>query len=94
MPKEFTPTSAIPIPTNVSKLRTLLGITSYYRKFVANYAMTAEPLYRLLRKDIPFVWTSAHDAAFNILKKALVAAPVLAHPDFKLTPLDVVSELC
>lgn len=47
------------------------------------FGLISKPLTNLLRKDVPFVWTTATDSAFNQLKQALVTAPVLALPDFK-----------
>jgi len=36
----------------------------------------------LLKKDIQFLWTPQADEAFNLLKTALVNAPVLGIPNF------------
>lgn len=39
---------------DVSYVKTFLGMTGYYRKFIKNYAQVATPLTALLRKDTPF----------------------------------------
>jgi hypothetical protein len=36
----------------------------------------------LLKKGSLFIWTEACETAFQLLKKALMTAPVLALPDF------------
>jgi hypothetical protein len=57
-------------------------MVGYYRKFVKHFGILAKPLTELLKKDQVFVWMSAHDEAFALLKSALCSAPVLALPDF------------
>ena len=69
-------------PTNVKQLRSFLGLTGYYRKFVKHFAIISKPLTELLKKHAMFHWTSCHDTTFATLKQALIAAPVLALPDF------------
>jgi hypothetical protein len=71
-----------PSPTNVKQLRGFLGLTGYYRKFIKHYAMITKPLADLLRKDTQFLWTPTVEEAFQLLKKCLIEALVLAVPNF------------
>ena len=61
---------------------------SYYRRFVPKFAVIAEPLSHLTRKDSPFVWGKEQVQAFETLKSALINYPVLAHYD-PLLPLEL-----
>jgi hypothetical protein len=79
-----------PVPKTVTNVRSFLGLTGYYRNYVRGYSRLAVPLFELTRKDVAFVWDSGCQSAFEALKGALVAAPVLTRPDFeKLFCLDV-----
>ena len=55
---------------------------SYYRRFIPNFSIVANPLFALTRKDAPFEWTKGCQSAFQQLKDALVSSSVLAFPDF------------
>ena len=70
-------------PNTKTQVHSFVGLTSYYRKFVPNYAAIATPLTDLLRKKQPenVVWTDDCEQAFQKLKNSLAAAPVLAVPD-------------
>jgi hypothetical protein len=74
-----------PTPVNCKDVRSFLGLAGYYRKFVKHFGILARPLFNLLKKNTPFIWTSESDTAFNILKQRLVEAPVLSLPDFSQT---------
>jgi len=63
-------------------IRAFLGLTGYYRRFVWNYAKVAEPLTRILRKTIAFVWEKEQEESMLELQKRLTEAPVLKPPDW------------
>ena len=66
-----------PVPTTVRKVREFLGLTSYMRRFIKNYAKLAKPLNQLLKKDNPFQWGPEQQKAFEELIAALTSEPVL-----------------
>jgi hypothetical protein len=70
-------------PKLVPALRFFLGLASYYRKFIKNFAKIVAPLTNLLKKSVViYEWEEACDEAFETLKGILVKAPVLKLPDF------------
>ncbi|KAJ0940339.1 putative nucleotidyltransferase, Ribonuclease H [Helianthus annuus] len=70
-----------PIPKTVKEVRSFLGLTGYYRRFIKNYASIAGPLTDLLRRDA-FNWNDTTLAAFTHLKELLSSTPILRLPDF------------
>ena len=70
-----------PAPTNVKQLRQWLGLANYLHKYTRNFAALVQPLTRLLKKDVEWKWTKEHQDAFELVKKSLREAPVLALPD-------------
>lgn len=73
-----------PAPTNLVELQSFLGLANYYRKFVNGFAAIAAPLNQLTKKDVPYVWSDAQQTAFDELKIALISAPCLHGPNFRL----------
>ena len=69
-----------PVPTNVSEVRSFLGLASYYRKFVLGFASIAAPLHALTSKLSKFAWTAECQVAFDNLKHKLISSPILAMP--------------
>ena len=72
----------VPVPHRLKELRSFLGLTNYYARFVPRYREIARPLYRLTRKNTPFLWTSDCQRAFEHLKQLLQSTQVLAYPQF------------
>jgi len=69
-----------PQPTCITEVRQFLGLCSYYRRFIPQFAHIAAPLHQLLESRQVFEWPPAADIAFKQLKSALVEAPVLGYP--------------
>jgi hypothetical protein len=53
-----------PPPRNVTNVRSFLGLTGYYRKYVKGYSTVAGPLFALTRKDVAFVWDVNYEQAY------------------------------
>lgn len=69
------------VPKNVSEVRIFLGLCSYYRKFIRNFASVAKPLHKLTVKGRKFLWTEECYESFRTLKELLTSPPILAYPD-------------
>ena len=75
-----------PVPNHLKAVRTFLGLTSYYRRFIKNFATIAEPLLALTRQphSHSFHWTSECQVSFETLRTCLLVAPIIAYPRFDL----------
>ena len=70
-------------PTTRKELMSVLGVFSYNRKFIAQFADKAKPLYDLLKKENSnrFLWNEACQRSFDSLKSSISTSPCLAIPD-------------
>ncbi|KAK3083976.1 hypothetical protein FSP39_006179 [Pinctada imbricata] len=71
-----------PQPIDKSHLRSFLGLCSYYRKFIKDFADIARPRHRLTEQSRTFTCTDDCNKAFILLKEKLTNSPILTHPDF------------
>ena len=71
--------AAWPTPKSVKEVQSFLGFANFYRRFIFQYSAIAKPLTNLTRKDVPFLWSTACQSAFDSLKSAFTTAPILAH---------------
>ena len=81
-PHKVSAVSEFPTPSNISEVRSFLGLAGYYRRFIQSFAKLASPLNSLLQKSAKFEWGESQAKAFKELKTRLTTAPVLAYPDF------------
>jgi hypothetical protein len=70
-------------PTSLKDVRSLLGLFSFYRKFIPKYAHISAPLQLMLKNQL-FHWDTQAQTAFQTLKDAITSAPVLRIPDTKM----------
>ena len=68
-------------PTNVSEIRSFLGLAGYYRRFIEGFSKITRPMTELLKKEKKFTWTESCERSFQELKRRLTTAPVLTLPD-------------
>lgn len=71
-----------PSPKSVTGVRQLMGMVSWYRRFIKDFANITTPITNLIKKSNKFVWTQEAENSLNILKKALSSTPILMTPDF------------
>ncbi|XP_059477245.1 uncharacterized protein K02A2.6-like isoform X4 [Neocloeon triangulifer] len=73
----------MPPPQSIEDLRALLGYFNYYDRFVPNKAQILFPVYRLLKKGVPFDWTPECQQSMDKMTKLLVNSFSLAYFDPK-----------
>lgn len=71
-------------PTKKKMLLRFLGVLPLQRKFLSELATLAEPLTRLTKKNMPYVWTEEQESSFLRCKILIPSAPMLFKPDFAL----------
>ncbi len=71
----------MPSPSNVTSLKSYLGMLNFYRKFLNNAATILEPLNKLLRDNVTWKWGSEQRKAFDTSKLALANSKCLVHFD-------------
>jgi len=83
-PNKISIIKKVPPPQKVRDVRSFLGLTGYYRRFIKDSSNLASPLFGLLAKDVEFKWTDDCQRALNELKDKLVFAPILRGPNWAL----------
>jgi len=67
-------------PRSVKQLRTTLGHTGYYRKFIKSYAQIIALMEKLLKKDVRYCWNDDCMKSLDVLRGKLASAPILVFP--------------
>ena len=76
-----------PIPTNVTEVRSFLGSTNYYWRFIKKYAQVVKPLYKLIsgentaRKQNSIKWDPECQEAFDKLRESGLGAVLYQKQD-------------
>ena len=81
----------LPPPTSVKGIRSFLGHTRFFRRFIKDFSKVAKPLCSLLEHDKPFHFDKECQQAFGELKRALITTPVIISPDWTL-PFELICD--
>lgn len=68
-------------PKNAKDVRAFIALAGFYRRHMQSFGEVSQPLTRLLKKNIKFVWQGVHEKSFVALKAEMVNAVELKYPD-------------
>jgi hypothetical protein len=57
-----------PIPANITKTISFLGLANFYRRFIKSYSSIVKPLTELTKKSIGFYWDKDQQHGFGMIK--------------------------
>lgn len=80
-PSKIKAIQELPPPKNKTEVMSLLGRLNYISRFIAQLALTCEPIFKLLKKDDVVEWTDECQRAFDKIKRYLSNPPVLVPPE-------------
>lgn len=80
-PEKIAAIRDFPIPTTKKQVRAYLGLTNFYKRFVRIDTLATPNLCALTSKNRVWIWDTKAQEEFEGLKRALLSAPLLAHPD-------------
>ena len=80
LPEKLVSIKKMPAPTTPKEIKQFLGLVGYYRKFIPRFTDIARPMTNLTKQDIPFECTMQCQAAFKMLKEAIITSPILKYP--------------
>uniref|UniRef100_H3B502 ribonuclease H n=1 Tax=Latimeria chalumnae TaxID=7897 RepID=H3B502_LATCH len=69
----------MPAPTNVTELRSFLGLLNYYGRLLANLSTLLQPHHELLQKDAKWNWSLQCGETFQTCKQRLLGSKWLVH---------------
>lgn len=70
-----------PPPSDVSSLRSFLGLVRFYDKFIPDLSTVVSPLHNLLKKSNAWRWDGEEQDAFEKVKTILSSTLTLVHYD-------------
>ncbi|WVZ97975.1 hypothetical protein U9M48_043470 [Paspalum notatum var. saurae] len=70
-------------PCNVTEIRSFLGLSKYYRRFIENFSKIAKPMTKLPKDKVSFEWNDKCEKSFQCLKDKLTTTLVLTLPDLQ-----------
>ncbi|EFP01961.1 hypothetical protein CRE_22892 [Caenorhabditis remanei] len=80
-PEKIAAIKNMPVPKDVSQVKSFLGLIQFYGAFVKSLFRLRPPLDALTKKDTPFRWSRACQNAFDQIKEVLQSDLLLTHYD-------------
>ncbi|KAI3808242.1 hypothetical protein L1987_24191 [Smallanthus sonchifolius] len=81
------------IPKSPTEVRSFLGLTGYYRRFIQDFSGIAVPLTSLTRKSVKYEWGPKQSKAFETLKQKLTQALILFQMEMKALQFTVMHHI-
>ena len=78
----------LPLPATLRDLWSFLGHVGFHQKLIRDFAKVSKPLTTLICKDKDFFIDKEGERTFEMLKLALIEAPILQSPNSDL-PLEI-----
>src|ERR1051325_5656050 len=78
-------------PKTVREIRSFLGHTGFYRRFIKDFSKFSKLLTNLLMKEVKFIFDDDCLKAFEWLKTTLISAPIIQPPDWSL-PFEIMCD--
>ncbi|KAF8114136.1 hypothetical protein N665_0041s0025 [Sinapis alba] len=72
--------TGLPTPMSVKDVKSFVGDSGFYGRFINDFSKIAKPLTALLCKEVNFDFTSKCFKAFEEIKTALVTSPFVQNP--------------
>lgn len=73
-------------PTNVKQVRQFMGLASYFRKFIPEFAFRTACITNLAKKDVPFFWSEVLEKYKYYIIHCLTSRPLLIVFNHDLPP--------
>ena len=67
--------------STVTEIKHITGIANCYKKFLPLLSELIRSLHCLMRKNVPFEWTTDCQNSLDCLKHTIVSAPILIYPE-------------
>lgn len=64
--------TSFPPPITVKRVKSFLGLSRFYQRFIKDFAKVANPMYKLQEKNFAFVFDVAYMNSFEAIKKKLI----------------------
>jgi len=65
----------------MSEVRQILGMGSYYRRFIKDFSLMVKPLTELTKKSNEFMRSDVCQEAFKKLKQVFISPEIMAYPE-------------